>query len=192
MTNTITHVNSITSSNGMFVIQGTTSSGSAVTVEVSFQEYMLLFTRFNTEGADVAVASMIDNSKYLVQVLQDISNAVVYINQWLAQFPDSKPDDKHDFPNRNWWGNANNGWIALYRKYQFARDLDMPESGNREYRRVRALLDNLNELQQTYASQNEQWNTRTSNLVSSRGTAIELAKTILSNAKEAMSATTIR
>ena len=189
MTNNITHVNSITSSNGMFVIQGTTSSGSSVTVEVSFQEYMLLFTRFNTEGADKAVASMVDNSKYLVQVLQDISNAVVYINKWLALYPDSKPDDRHQFPVSYEYGAA---WIHLYDTYAFARDLVSSKSGNWEYRKVRTLLDNLNEVQQTYASQNEQWNTRTSNLVSSRGTAIELAKTILSNAKESMSSTVIR
>ena len=188
---TVTNVNV---SGGYFVVNGTDTSGNAITTTLSFQEYLLLFTEINMKGVDDAISAMYDNTKYFSVTLQEISTAVSAMNTLVGKL--KNPDDTI-VPGNELTSDMYSAWATFYNKYKDVVDLGVFEKNNNpntkaKLSELRATLDNLNEFQTTISNRSEQWNTRTSSIVNARGTAVDLAKTLLGYVKDAMSATVIR
>ena len=187
-------VTNVSVSGGYFTIEGTDTAGNAITTTVSFQEYILLFTEVNMKGVDDAIAAMYDNTKHFSVTLQEISGAVSALNTIVGTLKD--PDDRAT-PSAVLTPVVYKTWQQFFDKYKNVVDLGVyVKQNNADYRaklsEIRAALDNLNEFQTTISNKSEQWNTRTSSVVNARGTAVDLAKTLLGYIKDAMSATVIR
>ena len=187
-------VTNVSVSGGYFTVEGTDTSGNAITTTISFQEYILLFTEVNMKGVDDAIAAMYDNTKYFSVALQEISGAVSAMNTIVGTLKD--PDDKAT-PSDVLTPVVYKSWQQFFDKYKNVVDLGAySKQNNSNYRaklsEIRAVLDNLNEFQTTISNKSDQWNTRTSSVVNARGTAVDLAKTLLGYIKDAMSATVIR
>lgn len=187
----ITHVEV---SGGYFRIEGTNTSGLYIQMTVSFQEYILLFTEMNMKGVDDAVSAMYDNTKYFSTTLQEISTAVSAMNTLVGRL--KNPDDTIR-PSEGLPHDILNAWHSFYEKYKTVIDLGVYKANDyydfkAKLSEIRAVLDNLNEFQTTISNKSEQWNTRTSSIVNARGTAVDLAKTLLGYIKDAMSSTVIR
>ncbi|MDE7468701.1 MAG: hypothetical protein K2M30_00255 [Desulfovibrionaceae bacterium] len=187
-------VTNVSVSGGYFTVEGTDTSGNAITTTISFQEYILLFTEVNMKGVDDAIAAMYDNTKHFSVTLQEISGAVSALNTIVGTLKD--PDDRAT-PSAVLTPVVYKTWQQFFDKYKNVVDLGVyVKQNNADYRaklsEIRAALDNLNEFQTTISNKSEQWNTRTSSVVNARGTAVDLAKTLLGYIKDAMSATVIR
>lgn len=187
-------VTNVSVSGGYFTVEGTDTSGNAITTTISFQEYILLFTEVNMKGVDDAIAAMYDNTKHFSVTLQEISGAVSALNTIVGTLKD--PDDRAT-PSAVLTPVVYKTWQQFFDKYKNVVDLGVyVKQNNADYRaklsEIRAALDNLNEFQTTISNKSEQWNTRTSSVVNARGTAVDLAKTLLGYIKDAMAATVIR
>ena len=146
------------------------------------------------KGVDDAIAAMYDNTKHFSVTLQEISGAVSALNTIVGTLKD--PDDRAT-PSAVLTPVVYKTWQQFFDKYKNVVDLGVyVKQNNADYRaklsEIRAALDNLNEFQTTISNKSEQWNTRTSSVVNARGTAVDLAKTLLGYIKDAMSATVIR
>ena len=187
-------ITNVTVSGGYFTVEGTDTSGAPITMTVSFQEYILLFTEMNMKGVDDAISAMYDNTKYFSVTLQEISSAVSAMNTIVGKL--KNPDDLAT-PSDVLSSTMYNAWRTFYNKYNNVIDLGVYKTNNNPNHRaklseIRAVLDNLTEFQTTISNKSEQWNTRTSSIVNARSTAVELAKTLLGYIKDSMSATIIR
>ncbi|MGL4721796.1 MAG: hypothetical protein ACRCV3_00655 [Desulfovibrionaceae bacterium] len=190
----------VTTESGYFTVTKTDATGTSTTQVLSFQDYILEFSALNMAGIDTAVAAMYDNTEYFSKTLEDISKAVQILNSVLGSF-----DKDSEIIGTNLTSgsvssilgskdpNAAKVWddfMKVYGSQTSAKITNSTTDGS--VSEWRAVLDNVSEFQTTISSKSDQWNTRTNDVVSSRGTAVELAKTLLGYVKDSMNSTVIR